>query len=437
MAEFEAGLTPEKARAFSVIKRAYTGSAPLRVLAQLPAHKILNASEQMAFEAERVRALPEQVAPSSDLVLILKATRLCNLRCEYCISWAEGANQVMRFDVLVRTLREFLTMRGATTVDVVWHGGEVTMLKPKLLKKALWLQESFRQEGQTILNAVQTNATRLTDEWMDLLAEYDFQVGISLDGPPEVHDQRRRDKKGLPTSRLVEQSIAKLNRAGIRFGVLVVVDRAVLQIGAERVLDYLAGIGVESVHFLPLDGTDPKIYIDGGRHFEVDDSFVPYSQYVSFLERGFEYWWDRYKGRLAVAIFEDLIEAVQNKDAPRSHMCYWKGNCMNSVFVVEPTGEVGPCDTFTGNPNRFYGRIGERPLVPMLDSSANLRLNRQEMIDGPRHMTDCEWFRLCKGGCPHDRLLARVSKTVTSCCGLSPLLKRIETVVRRERSVGV
>jgi uncharacterized protein len=343
----------------------------------------------------------------------------------------------MRFEVLIRTLHEFLALRGATTVDVVWHGGEVTMLKPKFLKKALWLQESFRQEGQSVVNSLQTNATRLTDEWMDLLAEYDFEVGISLDGPPEIHDRTRRDKDGKPTSKLVERSIAKLNDAGIRFGVLVVVDRAILELGMERVLDYLADVGVTAVEFLPLDGTDPKIYMDGGRDFTVDDSFVPYSQYVAFLERGFQHWWSRYKGRLYIAAFEDLIAAVRNKNEPRPHMCYWKGSCMNSVFVVEPTGEIGPCDTFTGNPNRFYGRIGAQPLVPMLDASMNLRVNRQEMIDGPRPMMGCEWFKLCKGGCPHDRLLARVSKTAGSCCGLAPLLERIETTVGHERSVGV
>src|SRR5688500_16819758 len=101
MAEFESGLTPEQARAFSVIKRAYTGDSPLRALARLPAEKMLSPSERAAFEAELSRPLTQQTSPASELTLILKATKLCNLRCEYCISWAAGPNQVMRFEVLV------------------------------------------------------------------------------------------------------------------------------------------------------------------------------------------------------------------------------------------------------------------------------------------------------------------------------------------------
>ena len=111
MAEFEARLSPEQARAFSALKRTYTDDSPLDVLGKLPADQILNSTELKIFEQEIARPLPDQEAPAKDLVLILKATKLCNLRCEYCVSWGEGPNQIMPFRTLVRTLREFLQLR--------------------------------------------------------------------------------------------------------------------------------------------------------------------------------------------------------------------------------------------------------------------------------------------------------------------------------------
>src|SRR5207249_3493727 len=135
-------------------------------------------------------------------------------------------------------------------VNFVWHGGEVTLLPISFFKKALWLQRMFKSEGQVITNSVQTNATRLNDEWISFFISNNFEVGVSIDGPPEIHDLRRKTVSGHPTWDQVRAGILRLRRAGIKCGVGVVVDRRIVELGADRLLSCLLDLGVSGAALL-------------------------------------------------------------------------------------------------------------------------------------------------------------------------------------------
>ncbi len=215
-------------------------------------HRRLSSTPDEAALVERLAADPDPVTgDSAVLTVIMKSTRLCNLRCTYCHSWRAGPNQTMTFPVLAHATRDALRDPAVRMVDFVWHGGEATLVPRSFYRKAVWLQERFRRPGQTVLNTVQTNGTRLTDEWLEFVREHDFSVGVSLDGPPEIHDARRVDVRGRPTSASVRQGLERLQAAGItRSGTLMVVDEEIRAVGAERVLDYLLEIGVRGVALL-------------------------------------------------------------------------------------------------------------------------------------------------------------------------------------------
>ena len=201
LAAFESKLSPtERAALHLLLPPNFVQSAGADVEFWLKApQELLTPAEWELFSQLRSsdgfdhQALPA-LRPST--VLIMKATRLCNLRCNYCHAWKEGPNQVMGFEVLAKTTRDILRQSTVNRVSFVWHGGEVTLLPIDFFRKALLLQREFRNERQVITNSIQTNATRLCDDWVRFFVSANFEVGVSIDGPPEIHDLRRRTAAG-------------------------------------------------------------------------------------------------------------------------------------------------------------------------------------------------------------------------------------------------
>jgi uncharacterized protein len=125
------------------------------------------------------------------LFMIMKATRLCNLRCSYCNAWRDGPNQVMPQAIVTKATRGALELASVRRVDFVWHGGETTLLSPDYFYQALEIQTRYRAD-RIIKNTIQTNGTLLNDAWVSLFKEGKFCVGVSIDPPPERHARERR-----------------------------------------------------------------------------------------------------------------------------------------------------------------------------------------------------------------------------------------------------
>jgi uncharacterized protein len=362
----------------------------------------------------------------------MKSTRLCNLRCTYCHSWRAGPNQTMTFPVLARATRDALRDPSVRWVDFVWHGGEATLVARDFYRQAVWLQERFRRPGQTVLNTVQTNGTRLTDDWLDFLREHDFSVGVSLDGPPEVHDSRRVDMGGKPTSARVRRGIERLRAAGIeRSGTLMVVDEEIVAAGAERVLEYLVEIGVRRVALLNVlpENTPPGA--------EPRGDYLPFPGFVDFLRDLFRVWWPAYRDRIAIRELEDLVGQIGG-EAPQ--ICVFAGECFGTYLTVEPTGEVSACDKYIDDDTYRFGDVLTTGLSGALLSD-RLAVVREENKRAVDRMRDCRWFGVCHGGCPHDRYTGerRLPGYDGRCCGLAPLLDDIAVTLAEEGShvVGV
>jgi uncharacterized protein len=118
----------------------------------------------------------------------------CNLNCEYCFYLEKqalfGPDEKYRMsdDVLSAFITNYITSQPTPLVEFVWQGGEPTLLGINFFKRVLKLQKHFTG-AKTITNSLQTNGTLLTDEWCTFLRNHKFMVGISLDGPKEVHDR--------------------------------------------------------------------------------------------------------------------------------------------------------------------------------------------------------------------------------------------------------
>jgi len=418
---FAAELDTRERLALQTLVDLATGDAPFRQLAAEPPEAVLTERERdylQRLEAEPVPAPGLRPA----VTVIMKGTRLCNLRCTYCNYWREGPNQVMRFPVLARAIRDVLTSPRTVNVEFVWHGGEPTLLPIAFYRKALWLQQRFRRPGQVVKNRVQTNATRLSDDWIEFWQRYRFVVGVSLDGPPEVHDRRRVDRHGRPTAAQVRAGLARLQAAELDPRLYIVIDDAVMEAGPARVLEYLLEVGAQRVGLLNAVPayTAPDAPLAG--------TYLPWPRYLAFLAELFRLWWPRYVDRI---IFRELADLAGQLAGRPPLMCNFAGDCYGSVFTIEPTGEISACDRHLDDPDYLFGnllhtRLGDVETSPRM---AAIRVANGVAVERSRA---CPWFAVCHGGCPHDRRLGlrHVPGFPADCCGLAPLLADMAEVLR-------
>ncbi|MCB1261310.1 MAG: radical SAM protein, partial [Acidimicrobiales bacterium] len=156
---------------------------------------------------------------------------ICNLDCTYCFFLSKealypGDRFRMRDDVLETYLRQLLESQAGPEVTVAWQGGEPTLMGVEFFRRVVALVDELRRPGQVVHHTIQTNATLLTDEWCALLAEHRFLVGVSIDGPPAMHDAYRVDKRGGPTFAKVRQGYDLLVAHGVDVNVLTTVHAA-------------------------------------------------------------------------------------------------------------------------------------------------------------------------------------------------------------------
>lgn len=418
--QFAAGLPAIQAEALrALVARAATVPTGL---GDLPAEAVLSQRELAVYRELAASPLPPVEPRRPVLTAIMKATRLCNLRCTYCHSWRDGPNQRMTFPVLARAIRSAL-QPGMRHVDFVWHGGEPTTLPLEFFRKALWLQERFRSPGQAIENSIQTNGTRLTPEWLDFLREHRFSVGVSLDGPPEVHDLRRLDAAGRPTAARVRDGLDQLRAARIRsLGVLMVVDEDVVALGARRVLDYLLDLGVPGVAVLNVlpDNVPPGQPFSG--------SYLPLPRYIEFLRDLFRLWWPDHVERLRIRELSTLVAQLRGG---RPEICIFAGDCFGLYLTIEPTGEIAACDKYIGDPRYRFGSILHTEFSTLQQAPRLTRVQRDNTAETERMLSACRWSGICHGACPHDRYTGsrHLPGYDSTCCGYAPLLEEMAATI--------
>lgn len=353
------------------------------------------------------------------LYLIVKSTRLCNLRCAYCHDWRAGPNQTMNFNVMARMINCALTDPEHDVVNFKWHGGEPTVLPISFYEKALAVQSYYRRPGQIVINTIQTNGTSITDSWAKFLLENRFLVGVSLDGPPEIHDRYRIYESGRPSFSDVCDSINRLREYGIPFSVLMVIDEGTLAIGPTRVFDFFVKMKIEN--FGLLAATPPtQPYATPGTRTE---HYIDPRRMTNFLINLYDLWLSHGDHNIKIREFEGIIQRLRHG---KSAYCTLEGSCFGHYYVVEPTGEVAHCELFQGDSRYSLGNILFDDFAKFRNSNRMHELsesNQSELF----HMQRCPEFAVCNGWCPHERYLSTRHNPnhMTSCCGLVDLISHI------------
>ncbi len=100
-------------------------------------------------------------------------------------------------------------VEGQAEVAFTWQGGEPTLLGLDFYRRAVALQAKYGA-GRRISNSFQTNGVLLDDEWCTFFRQHHFLIGLSLDGPADIHNAYRLTKGGKPTHKLVMRALALL-----------------------------------------------------------------------------------------------------------------------------------------------------------------------------------------------------------------------------------
>lgn len=354
---------------------------------------------------------------SRTIALIVKATRSCNLRCAYCNDWRPGSGNAMPFEVLARLVEAALTDPHHDAVRFSWHGGEPTLLGQKYFEKAMLLQSGFRRAGQRVTNSIMTNATRITDEWAQFLKDNEFSVGVSLDGPREIHDTYRRDAAGRPSFDATRRGIQRLHDLQVGFGITVVLDRAGYELGPVRLFDFLVGEGITSfgINFvMPPFGAPTDV---------ARQHYITTQDRAAFL-RGLHERWKDYGDR-AIKIRE--LDALRRRVAGRhGGPCTLTGSCWSSLYSVEPNGDVAHCDFFLGSDEYVWGNI-MRQDFSSIRTSPSLVAARQRHNRAAIPKQQCPEYSVCNGGCPHEYLMSQTYDPLhrEECCGLDELIETL------------
>jgi uncharacterized protein len=322
---------------------------------------------------------------------------ICNLDCHYCyylkkeFLYPESNAFQMSDEVLERYIVQQIEAAPGPMVNFAWHGGEPTALGLAYFQKIVALQRKHRPEGKKITNGIQTNGTLLNEEWCRFFAAERFQVGLSIDGPRELHDGYRVDKGGKPTHKQVLRSFRLLNEHRVHCDVLCVVhDRNVRH--PTQVYRFFKDIGVEFLQFLPLVEK-----IDGGG---VSPRTVPAEAFGTFLCTVFDEWVRNDVGRIAIQIFDEAARPPAGLD---HSLCIFRETC-GDVPVVEHNGDFFSCDHYV-EPEYRVGNIAEKHLGELVESPAQRAFGESKRDSLPRYCRECEVLAMCNGGCPKDRFI--------------------------------
>ena len=349
-------------------------------------------------------------APQAFVTMLKPAGSRCNLDCTYCYYLDKaiqygGKNEVMDDELLERYIRQYIEANEVDSVQFCWHGGEPLLLGIDFYRRALELQRRYA-DGKRIENTLQTNGTLVDERWCALFAENRFLVGLSLDGPRDIHDAFRRTKGGEPTFDRVKQCVELFRRTGVEFNTLSVVNSRSEGRGAEIYRFFRDEIRSRYMQFLPavehvvdLPGARRPLIVPPEREgARLAEWSVSARGYGDFLCDVFDEWVVRDVGQCFVQMFDATLAQWCGVQPGVCSMCETCGDAL----VVEHNGDVYPCDHFV-YPRYLLGNIREQTLAEIYRSPQRREFGLTKRNTLPRECLRCRYWFACRGECPKHR----------------------------------
>ena len=363
-------------------------------------------------------ALPAAAPPRFHL-LAKPSGSTCNIDCKYCFFLSKEAlypNEKHRMSeaTLETYIRQLLESHRTPQVTVAWQGGEPTLMKVEFFRHAVELVEKYRRPGQVVEHTFQTNGILLDNAWCAFFKEHNFLVGLSVDGPRELHDAYRIDRRKQGTFDRVIDGWRHLRRHGVEFNILCTVNAANGNHGRTIYRFFRDELGAKWIQFIPIieRATEQTIHLanqgwseqPGGKRLLytqtgnlVTGRSVGGEQYGRFLVDVFEEWVRRDVGRIYVQLFDVTLEAYFG----RHLLCIHAPTCGYGP-ALEYNGDLYSCDHFV-EPRHLLGNIHKTHMLKLVASPQQRKFgdDKRDMLTA--QCLRCEVRPLCNGGCPKDR----------------------------------
>jgi uncharacterized protein len=357
-------------------------------------------------------------------MMVKPAGAACNLDCRYCFYLhkqhllTQPVMPRMSDQVLEQHIRQYIAAQEADQVVFSWQGGEPTLLGLDFFRRAVELQAKYKKPSQRIENDLQTNGTLLDDQWAAFLKHHDFLVGLSIDGPRNLHDKYRLNKVGAPTFDHVLAAAALLRRHCVPFNALCVVNRDNAR-HPRDVYRFLAHeLGTNRLQFTPCVEprnfrTTPPLLRNpeqlplvasaaarpGNPDSIVTDWSVDPYDWGNFLCDVWDLWRPDF-GTIHVNLFETAV--AQTLGLP-AQTCTQSEFCGKGL-ALEYDGAVYACDHFV-YPEFQLGNIATRHEGSMALSQEQVAFGFAKRDSLPRYCQGCPHLKLCWGECPKNRLV--------------------------------
>lgn len=323
----------------------------------------------------------------------------CNLSCRYCYYLKNkgigksSRRLLMDMKVLEKYVIQHIEASSGEVIFFSWHGGEPLLAGIQFFRSVAELQKKYVPEGRKILNGIQTNGTLIDEEWCSFFADENFIVGLSLDGPKNMHDNFRVAHNGKPSFAGALKGFRSMKKFNIETEILCVVnsDNVNYPLAVYR---FFKELGVKYITFLPL--VEQQIGSTNG----VNAISVSSLAFGEFLCSVFDEWVEQDIGNVKIQIIEEAIRPAFNQEHT---LCIFKEVC-GGVPVIEQSGDFYSCDHYVDR-NHLVGNILTGSLAVFLDSEQQQSFGILKKTTLPKYCLDCNVRSMCNGECPKNRFI--------------------------------
>ena len=343
-------------------------------------------------------------SPAAFHVMAKPTGSRCNLACAYCFFLKKerlypGSEFRMSDEVMESYIRQTLEAHRVPQVTIAWQGGEPTLMGLDFFRRSIEIGKKHLNPGVSIENTLQTNGVLIDEEWCKFLHENKFLVGLSLDGPREMHNAYRRDKGGNPVFDKVIQAVRLMQDHKVDFNILCTVNAVNSRHPLEVYRFFRDELGARYIQLIPIVERDNEMGDQEGTG--ITERSVRPEQYGRFLNEIFDEWVRKDVGTMFVQFFDGVLASYVRG---HSTLCILQPVC-GEGGALEHNGDLYSCDHFV-EPRHFLGNIQKTPLIDLVSSEKQISFGRAKSETLPRYCRECKFLFTCHGECPKNRVLS-------------------------------
>jgi uncharacterized protein len=375
-------------------------------------------------------------APDYFHVMAKPTGAICNLDCEYCFFLSKealypGSPFRMQDDVLEAYIQQIIESQHAPQVTIAWQGGEPTLMGLEFFEHTIELAKKYTPPGMQVEHTIQTNGTKIDSDWCQFFKRHNFLVGLSMDGPKDMHDTYRVDKSGDGTHEKVMAAARKLQQYNVDFNILCTVHAGNADHPLEVYRFFRDEVKTDFIQFIPIiERATPELLPVANRGWgdqnllaeaEIDESPVAKSskrplytlegslvthrsvkaeQWGQFLSGVFDEWVHNDVGKVFVQMFDSALGSWVGQGAS---LCIHRPTC-GDALALEHNGDLYSCDHFV-EPKYLLGNIKEAHMLDMVGSDRQRKFGNDKRDTLPKYCIECPVRFACHGGCPRNRFI--------------------------------